>query len=178
MSLESATPEQHVAPAASGVTLLDADAQYVTVGVDAEVFAIDVSHVREVLDLQPFTRVPNMPRFVRGMIDVRGRGVPVFDMRAKFGLPPVEPTAHTRVVVLEVPIGGRLVVVGALMDRVFEVTALDGNGVEPPPDVGVRWNCEFIRGIGRRNQQFVIVLDPERVFAAEDVAEVFGSAVQ
>jgi purine-binding chemotaxis protein CheW len=177
MNLDSVARETGATPA-SGAPVLDADAQYVTVGIDAEVFAIDVSQVREVLDLQPFTRVPNMPRFVRGMIDVRGRGVPVFDMRAKFGLPPVEPTAHTRVVVLEVAIGGRMVVVGALMDRVFEVTALDAGGVEPPPEVGVRWNSDLIRGIGRRNQQFVIILDPERVFATEDVAAVLGSAMQ
>jgi len=76
----------------------DAIRQYVTVGIGAEIFALDVAQVREVLDLCPFTRVPNMPDFVRGMIQVRGHGVPVVDMRQKFGLPPVEPFRYSSAV--------------------------------------------------------------------------------
>lgn len=144
--------------------------QYVTIGVGDEVFAVNVANVREVLDLCPFTRVPNMPAFVRGMIDVRGRGVPVLDMRMKFGLPPAEPTPHTRVVVMEVAVGGRSLAVGAVTDRVYEVADISADSIEAPPDVGVRWRSEFIRGITRRNDGFVIVLDLGCLFEAEQAA--------
>lgn len=144
--------------------------QYVTVGIGSEIFALDVAQVREVLDLCPFTRVPNMPDFVRGMIDVRGHGVPVIDMRRKFGLPPAEPDGHTRIVVLEVATGNGRLVIGALTDRVYEVAELGREAVEAPPDVGVRWRSEIIRGIGRRGDAFVILLDLDRLFVGDGLA--------
>lgn len=144
--------------------------QYVTVGIGAEIFALDVAQVREVLDLCPFTRVPNMPDFVRGMIEVRGHGVPVICLRRKFGLPAVEPDSHTRIVVLEVTVAGRQLVIGALTDRVYEVAEITAEAVEAPPEIGVRWNSEIIRGIGRRGDAFVILLDLDRLFTAEAVA--------
>ncbi len=150
----------------------DAIRQYVTVGIGAEIFALDVAQVREVLDLCPFTRVPNMPDFVRGMIQVRGHGVPVVDMRQKFGLPPVEPDSHTRIVVLEVEMNGRSLVIGALTDRVYEVAELSTESVEAPPEVGVTWRSDIIRGIGRRGNAFVILLDLHRLFVTESVALV------
>ena len=99
--------------------VLDESVQYLTCGVGDETFAINVAQVREVLDLCPFSRVPNMPAFVRGMIDVRGQAVPVIDLRVKFGMAPAEPTDTTRIMVLEVVSGSRPLVIGALTDRVF-----------------------------------------------------------
>lgn len=156
------------------IRTLDETIQYLTCGVGDEIFALNVAQVREVLDLCPFSRVPNMPAYVRGMIDVRGQTVPVIDLRVKFGLPPVEPTNSTRIMVLEVVSNNRPLVVGALTDRVIEVTELDAGEVGPPPEIGTRWRSEIIRGIGRRNGRFVIVLNLNKVFAydglmAEDV---------
>ena len=148
---------------------LDEAAQYLTCGVGDETFAIAVVQVREVLDLCPFSRVPNMPPSVRGMIDVRGKAVPVLDLRLKFGMPPADPTDASRIVVLEVIVGDRPLVVGALTDRVHEVTALDSAAIDPPPEIGIRWRSEIIRGIGRRHDKFVIVLNLNRVFSMEDL---------
>jgi purine-binding chemotaxis protein CheW len=150
------------------------DAQYVTLGIDREVFAVEVEKVREILDAQPVSRVPNAPAFLLGMIDVRGQGVPVIDLRVKLGLPPAPPTEHTRIVVLEVVAGGRTVPMGLMADRVFEVTALAGQTLEPPPEVGVRWRSDYIRAIGRRNGAFVIVFDLSCLFSAEDAAFIGG----
>ena len=150
------------------------DAQYVTLGIDREIFAVEVEKVREILDAQPVSRVPNAPAFLLGMIDVRGQGVPVIDLRVKLGLPPVPPTEHTRIVVLEVETGGRAVSMGLMADRVFEVTALTGQALEPPPEVGVRWRSDYIRAIGRRNGAFVIVFDLSHLFSAEEAAFVGG----
>ena len=146
---------------------LDDGVQYLTCGVGDETFALNVAQVREVLDLCPFSRVPNMPAYVRGMIDVRGQTVPVIDLRVKFGMEAAVATDTTRIMVLEVVSGNRPLVIGALTDRVIEVTALDSGEVGPPPEIGTRWRSDIIRGIGRRHGKFVIVLNLNKVFAID-----------
>jgi chemotaxis protein methyltransferase CheR len=112
--------------------------QYVTLGIDREVFAVEVAVVKEILDMRPISWVPNAPPFMLGMIDVRGAAVPVIDLRLKLGLPAAPPTEHTRIIVLETPLGGRVRLLGLVADRVFEVTPLAEQDQEPPPEVGVR----------------------------------------
>src|ERR1700761_5287795 len=108
--------------------------QFVTLGLDHEVFAVPVELVREILDMrQPF-HIPEAPAHLAGLIDVRGQAVPVIDLRLKLGLPPRDAAADTRILVLDVPIGARSLSLGLIADRVFEVTALDDGSVGPPPD--------------------------------------------
>jgi purine-binding chemotaxis protein CheW len=142
--------------------------QYVTLGIAEEVFAAPVERVQEILDVRPVARLPHAPSYLLGMIDVRGQGIPVVDLRLKLGLPVAADTLATRIVVLRVKAGGREVVLGLKADRVFEVTVLDGP-LEPPPEIGVRWRSESIAGIGRRNGGFVTVLDLDHVFAASEL---------
>jgi len=142
---------------------------YVTIGVASETIAIAVAQVEEVLDVQPFIRIPNMPAVVRGMIDVRRRAIPVFDLRLKFGLSETEVTPQTRIVVLDLIRGDSVRRVGILADRVFEVTALDQTSVEPPPDIGMAWQSQAVIGLGRRNGALVIVLDVNSLFDADDL---------
>ena len=149
---------------------LDGSEQYLTCGVGDETFALNVVQVREVLDLCPFAKVPNMPPYVRGMISVRGKAVPVIDLRVKFGMAPAEATDSTRIVVLEVVVDGKSLVIGALADRVYEVAALDAGDIEPPPEIGIQWRSDIIRGIGRRNDRFVIVLNLNKVFSMDDLS--------
>lgn len=151
---------------------IDDGSQYVTMGIDREVFAVEVQRVREILDVPPIAKLPNAPVYLLGMIGVRGDCVPVIDLRAKLGFPSAEHTLHTRILVLEVEACGRVMVLGLLVDRVFEVTGLDGDGVEPPPDIGIRWHSEYIRGVGRRGEAFVVVFDLARLFSAEDAARI------
>ncbi|HLN25517.1 MAG TPA: chemotaxis protein CheW [Patescibacteria group bacterium] len=152
----------------------DGSLQYVTLGVDSEIFAVDVEDVREILDMRAITRIPNAPSFLLGMIDVRGRAVPVIDLRAKLGLPPIAANDQTRIVVLETVVGEAQLVLGLLADRVFEVTPLDSHSVEPPPDIGVRWQSDYIRGIARRGADFVIILKLGRLFSSEEAALIGG----
>lgn len=152
------------------------DGQYVTLGIDREVFAVEVGRVREILDLPPIAKLPNAPAYLLGMIDVRGECVPVIDLRIKLGFPPAAHTAHTRILVLEVEVDARRLVLGLLADQVFEVTPLDGGGVEPPPDIGIRWRSEYIQGVGRRGDLFVVVFDLTRLFSAEEVVLVASGA--
>ena len=144
--------------------------QYVTIGIDREIFAVEVAFVREILDMQPITRVPNAPAFVAGMIDVRGESVPTIDLRTKLGLAAVPTTEHTRIVVLDIPIDGQSLTMGMIADRVIEVTSLSEHPLEPPPKVGVRWKSDYISAVGRSNGAFVIVFDLARLFSSEEVA--------
>lgn len=144
--------------------------QYVTLGIAEEVLAVPVEQVQEILELQPMSRLPHAPAHLLGMIDVRGKGVPVIDLRLELGFEQTEDTENTRVIVLDVTVGEDKLTFGLKTDRVFEVTTLDEDDLESPPEIGVKWRSDFILGIGRRNGNFVTVLDVKRLFTANDAA--------
>ena len=144
--------------------------QVLTLGLGGEIFAIETERVREVLDRVPITRVPNSRPFIKGLINVRGKVITVTDLRVKFGMPPVEPTPDTRIVITEVRVAGETTLVGALADRVYEATELPAASMEDVPRLGMRWRSEFIRAIGKRGEDFIIIADIDQVFASEDAA--------
>jgi purine-binding chemotaxis protein CheW len=132
-----------------------------------EVFAIEAERVREILDLVPVTEVPKAPPFVGGLINVRGRVVPLADLRIVFGMSRRPPDEDTRIVVLEAEIEGEGAVVGIIADKVHEVTDIDAASVESAPRVGMRWRAEFVAGIGKRDGDFIIIPDLGRIFEIE-----------
>jgi purine-binding chemotaxis protein CheW len=142
-------------------------ARILTVRLGGEVFAIPASIVREILDVGRVTPVPTAPTSVCNLINVRGRVVPLADLRLRFGMPAAEPTMDTRIVVLEVGLEGEPTTVAVLADKVYEVTQLDEVVSTDVPRIGSRWRPEFVAAIGRRNGQFVMVLDVDKVFAAD-----------
>lgn len=147
-------------------------AEILTVGLGGETFALPATIVREILDLGPVTPVPTAPAFVGRLINVRGRVVPLADLRLRFGMPAAEATIDTRVVVLEIEVEGEPTVVAILADKVYEVAHLDAVVTDEVPRVGMRWRPEFVRAIGRRNGEFVMVLDIGKVFASAEQAYV------
>jgi purine-binding chemotaxis protein CheW len=144
--------------------------QYLTFRLGDEIFALDVVQVREVLDMCSITKVPGTPDFMRGVINVRGSVVPVMDLRKKFGLPESEQTLDTRIIVMEIAIDGEVTILGTLADSVNEVLDLETDQIEPPPKIGARWRTEFIHGIGKRDDKFLILLDIDRVFSTDELA--------
>lgn len=150
--------------------------QYLTFTLANEQYAVPVEEVKEVLEFTSVTRVPRTQAFMRGVINLRGSVVPVIDLRLKFGMAATEKTIATSVVVLEVKLSGTAITVGALADSVQEVISLDESVIEAPPRIGTHINTEFIRGIGRRDESFVIVLDIDRIFSEEDVSSVVEDA--
>ena len=150
----------------------NATSNYVTLGVGDEIFAVDVAIVREILAYRTVAHLPNAPPVRVGVIDVRGCTVPVIALRLKLGLPAVSITDDSRILVLEIDVEGRQLVVGLLVDRVFEVAEFEIDGLEAAPDVGVRWKSEYIRGIGRLRGEFVIIFDMEHLLSSEDVASL------
>ncbi len=148
---------------------------YLTFQLEDEIFSIDVAQVREVLDMSTITKVPQAPDFMRGVINVRGSVVPVVDMRLKFGLPAVEQTFDTPIVVMELDMDGEITIFGALADSVKEVIELEPDQIEPPPRLGSRWRTEFIKGIGKRDDKFILILDVDRIFSSDELALVQAS---
>ncbi|MDU6373467.1 MAG: chemotaxis protein CheW, partial [Bradyrhizobium sp.] len=130
-----------------------------------ETFGISIRNVREILDMRPISRLPHAPHFLLGMIDVRGSGYPIVDLRLKLDLPSTAATEATRIIILDVPVGDRLVGVGFVADCVFEVTDIDESSAEPAPEVGGRWKSDYIAGIGRKGDKFVILFDLAKLMA-------------
>ncbi len=149
-------------------TAVSKTTQYLTFKLRDEMFAVDVLQVREVLDLSCITKVPRAPEFMLGVINVRGSVVPVIDLRLKFGLPKTENTINTRIVVLELNLEGEQALLGAMADSVHEVIDMEPGQIEDPPQIGSRWRTEFIKGIGKQDDRFLILLDIDRVFSSDE----------
>jgi purine-binding chemotaxis protein CheW len=144
--------------------------QYLTFKLEDEVFALDISKVREVLDFTVIAKVPETPDFMLGVINLRGSVVPVVDMRLKFGMSRTEKTVNTCIIIVEVEVDGEITILGALADSVQEVMDLDPDQIEPPPRIGTRLKTKFIKGMGKRDNQFIIILDIDKVFSADELA--------
>jgi purine-binding chemotaxis protein CheW len=146
--------------------------QYLTFKLGGEVFALDIGKVREVLDFTTVTKVPRTPDFMRGVINLRGSVVPVVDLRLKFGMSATEKTVNTCVIITEVTVDNDTTVLGALADSVQEVIDLTPGDISAAPKIGTRLRTEFIRGMGKRDERFIIILDIDKVFSSDELAMV------
>jgi len=146
--------------------------QYVTFSLGDEFFGVEVIRAREILSVTPVTKVPQTPEYLLGVINLRGQVVPVIDMRLKLGLPVSEETEDTCVIVVEVQVDGEPIIVGALADAVREVLEIRTDQIEPAPRLGTRLKTEFISGMGKIDEQFLILLNIDRVFSSDELAIV------
>jgi purine-binding chemotaxis protein CheW len=146
--------------------------QYLTFKLGDEVFATDVAKVREVLDFTTITKIPRTPDFMSGVINLRGNVVPVVDLRLCFEMSKTVKTVNTCVVVVEMLLDGEPTVIGALADSVEEVIDLEPDQIEPAPKIGTQIRTDFIKGMGKRDSQFIMILDIDRIFSAEELMAV------
>lgn len=137
-----------------------------TFSLSGEVIAIDANTVREILDVIPVTEVPGARAFVGGLINVRGKVVPLADLKIKLGMDAVERSVDTRIVVVEIELGGEPTTVGLLADKVYEVTEIATSAIQGAPDIGIKWPPEFIKGIGKHGGEFIVIPDIDRIFSA------------
>ena len=149
--------------------------QFLTFTLADEVFAVDIGRVKEVLEYTPTTKVPRTPEAMCGVINLRGSVVPVMDMRLKFGMAKAERTVNTCVIILEVSVNDAKTVLGAMADSVKEVMNLEPDQIEPPPKIGAKMKTDFIRGMGKHNDQFIIILDTDKVFSADELDMLQGA---
>ncbi|MFP5223539.1 MAG: chemotaxis protein CheW [Acidobacteriota bacterium] len=154
--------------------------QYLTFTLGDEVFALDIASVREVLEYTTITKVPRTPEAIRGVINLRGRAVPVVDVRLKFGMPETQRTVNTCIIIVEVRLGGEETVLGALADSVKEVMDIEPKDIEPAPRMGTSIKADFIEGIGKQGDDFIILLDIDKVFTEDElnVAAAVGEDAQ
>lgn len=137
--------------------------QVVMIGLGEEKFALDAGLVREIIDPVPVTRVAGARAFVPSVINVRGNVIPLADLRIRFGMPQLEDSADTRIVVIEIELDNEPVLVGVTADKVYEVTEISQTDVQQTPRVGMHWKPEFIRFIAKWREEFVIVPNMERI---------------
>ena len=143
--------------------------RYLTFTLAQELFAITITSVREILDMAEITRIPQMPPAVRGVVNVRGAAIPVIDLRLRFGLEAAETTVNTRIIIVEIPTSDSTVTLGAIADSVKEVLELDNASIAPPPSMGAAVNTAFLRGIGKHNGKFILLLDIEKVLHSDEI---------
>lgn len=146
--------------------------QYLTFSLGKEFYALDVSKVKEVLELVPITRVPKMPPFMKGVINLRGSVVPVIDLRIKFNMKQKENNQDTCIIVLEIKVDEELITLGAIADSVQEVIELNAENIEPAPKIGTKLNTDFINGMGKHQDKFLIILNIDKVFTTEELTDL------
>ena len=146
--------------------------QYLTFTINDETYALSVLNVKEVQEYATVSKVPRMPDFMRGVINLRGSVVPVIDLKMKFGLGETEKTIDTSIIVTEMKMDDEMVTMGLLTDAVKEVIDMNDDEIEPTPYVGTKIDTAFIRGMGRKNENFLIVLDIEKVLSVSELTMV------
>jgi purine-binding chemotaxis protein CheW len=153
-------------------TAVQSGDQYLTFALGDEVFGMDIRTVREIIQLRPMATVPLMPDFVRGVINLRGAVVPVIDLSARFGRGQAAEGQRTCIVIFDSGQGGERVELGLMVDAVSEVIAIGADQIEPPPEFGASIRREFIRGMGKVGERFVVLLEPDRAVDLEEMANL------
>ncbi|MBI9092082.1 MAG: purine-binding chemotaxis protein CheW [Desulfobacterium sp.] len=146
--------------------------QYLSFILDQETYALDITQVREVLDFTKITKVPRMPDFIKGVINLRGGVVPVVDLRLKFGMSQAEKTVDTCIIIIEINIQETQTLLGIMADSVQEVMDMEPDQIEPAPKIGTRLKTGFIKGMGKKNDEFIIILDSDKVFSTDELTIV------
>ena|SRR6218665_2326055 len=152
--------------------------QFLTLTLGKELFALAIDHVREIIEFAGLTEVPLMPAFLRGVINLRGAVVPVIDLSVRFGRGQTPIVKRTCIVIIEVPQGQALQLLGIMVDSVNEVLAVDAEQLDGRPSFGSGLRADFIAGILKQQEQFVIVLDILRVLSVDELADMVGAVGQ
>ena len=161
-------------PPAGPVETAEQGKQYLTFSVSGETFAIAISAIKEIIEYRVPTDVPMMPPYIRGVINLRGRVVPVVDLSVRFGRSRMEVVRRTCIVILEMQEGEQRQEIGAVVDAVSAVVDIPETDIEPPPQFGAKLRADFIAGMGRLAEKFVIILNVDRVLSVEELATLGG----
>lgn len=145
---------------------------YLSFNLGEEEFAAHVGKVLNILEMTKITEVPKAPEYMKGVINLRGTVLPVVDTRIKFGMTPTVYTPNTCIVVMEVDMEGDMVQVGALVDSVQAVLEIENSQIQPPPSIGSKYKSEFIYGMAKIDERFIMLLDMERVFSSDEIIQV------
>jgi purine-binding chemotaxis protein CheW len=170
MAQQDPQPATARAAAANILSSAEQTQQYLTFMLGGDVFAIGILAIKEIIEYSDLTAVPMVPAYVRGVINLRGAVVPVIDVLVRFGKKPSDVTKRTCIVIIEIATLGERQDVGVVVDSVDAVLDIPGSEIEPPPAFGAKIRTDFIRGVGKVNGRFVILLDVDHVLAVDEVA--------
>ncbi|MFI4859432.1 MAG: chemotaxis protein CheW [Phycisphaerales bacterium JB063] len=149
----------------------DTGGKYLTFRLDSEEYGIEILKAREIIGLMDITPVPRTPDYVRGVINLRGKIIPVYDMRQKFGMPACEDTVETCIIVVDIEVDATSTQIGILVDAVSEVLDIDGENIDASPMFGSHIEADFIRGIAKTDKGVIILLEVENALSTTDLNE-------
>lgn len=152
------------------------EGKYLTFTLGGEDYGIGILKVKEIIGILPITTVPQTPIYMKGVINLRGKVIPIVDLRLKFGMPEAEHTDKTCIIVVEIAKEDRTVMIGALVDSVSEVLNIKGGDIEDSPNFGSRLNTDYILGMAKINSGVKILLDIDKVLTCEELVLVSQSA--
>jgi purine-binding chemotaxis protein CheW len=145
---------------------------YLTFKLDEELYAANVNNVISIIELTKITKVPRTPDFIKGVINLRGTVLPIIDMKIKFGLPPTEVTSNTSILVLDILIDNEQVKLGTIVDSVQEVLEISQNDILPPPSFGANYQSEFVDGMYKNDDTFILILNIGRIFTEDELTTI------
>ncbi|MFP4366733.1 MAG: chemotaxis protein CheW [Bacteroidales bacterium] len=148
---------------------LDQINSYLSFKLGGETFAANVGKVLNILEMTEITKVPKAPEYMKGVINLRGTVLPVVDTRIKFNMPATEYTNNTCILVMEVEVDGEHVQVGGLVDAVQAVLEIEQEDILPPPSIGSKYRSEFISGMAKIDDKFIMLLNMDRVFSSDEI---------
>lgn len=151
---------------------------YLSFKLGEEEFAAHASKVLNILELSKITTVPRAPEYMKGVINLRGTVLPVIDTRIKFGMSPTEYTTNTCIIVLDITVDNESIHIGALVDGVQAVLEIEQNQIMPAPSIGSRYRSEFIEGVATIDEKFVMILDMDAIFSANDLSSLLEKTVE
>jgi purine-binding chemotaxis protein CheW len=145
---------------------------YLSFTIYGDLYAIQVEKVLEVLEKQEFTKVPNSPPVIKGILNFRGNAVPLYETRIKFNLPERSADTNFVIVVIDLMVGKDSYHVGAIVDKVQDVITLDENEIKPVPPMSKEFNAEFLKGIAKRDDNFILLIDVDKIFSSSEIKEI------
>src|SRR5512145_1168536 len=151
---------------------------YLTFKLGEEIFGANVSKVLNILEMTKITKVPKAPNYMKGVINLRGAVLPLIDTRIKFDMPETEYTANTCILVLDIDMNGESVHVGALVDSVQEVIEINETQIQPPPSIGSKYKSEFIEGMAKINEEFIMLLNMDLIFSSSELSLLKDSSAE
>ncbi|MDY6838991.1 MAG: chemotaxis protein CheW [Thermodesulfobacteriota bacterium] len=160
----------------TGRTAANREGKYLTFALDNEEYGIGILKIREIIGMMPVTPIPQAPDYVKGVINLRGKVIPVVDLRVKFGMESVHYTERTCIIVAEIDGKAGNVVIGAVVDSVSEVLNINGDDIEDTPTFGATLKTDYILGMAKRDDNVTILVDMHRVFSADELMGIERSA--
>ena len=161
-----------VAGAKAPVAVESSPAQYLTFLLGGEMFAVGILNIKEIIEYGAVTEIPMVPPFIRGVINLRGAVVPVIDLASRFGGKRSEISRRTCIVIIELAENDERQDIGVVVDAVSEVLEIPAAEIEPPPSFGARIRADFIKGMGKVNGKFVILLEVDKVLSVDEIASL------